>query len=194
MGRSSKAQSEVNRAHLVHLACALFAEHGYDAVGLEEVAVAAGQTRGAVYHHFGSKRGLFSAALAKVQASVGDAVQAAALAESDPWEGLVAGCHAFLDAAASDGARRVMLVDGPAVLGWQEWRDGDAASSRRLLEEGLHQLGTRGDVAPDEVAALATLLSGAMNETALWLAQEGEPVRDAAHAGLDRVLTGLRRR
>jgi AcrR family transcriptional regulator len=151
MGRSSKAQSEVNRAHLVDIACALFAEHGYDAVGLEEVAVAAGQTRGAVYHHFGSKRGLFSAALVQVQGSVAEAVEAAAVAETDPWDGLVAGCHAFLVAAASDGARRVMLVDGPAVLGWQEWRDGDAASSRRLLEEGLRELGARGDVAPDEV-------------------------------------------
>ncbi len=193
MGRSSKAQSEVNRAHLVDIACALFAEHGYDAVGLEEVAVAAGQTRGAVYHHFGSKRGLFSAALVQVQGSVAEAVEAAAVAETDPWDGLVAGCHAFLDAAASDGARRVMLVDGPAVLGWQEWRDGDAASSRRLLEEGLRELGARGDVAPDEVAALTILLSGAMNETALWLAQEGRAVRAAAHAALDRVLSGLRR-
>lgn len=193
MGRSSKAQSEANRAHLVDLACLLFAEHGYDAVGLEEVAAAAGQTRGAVYHHFGSKRGLFSAALTQVQALVAADVARAAAAEPDPWDGLVAGCHAFLDAASSVGARRVMLVDGPAVLGWQEWRDADAASSRRLLEEGLRELGERKVVDPDEVGALTILLSGAMNEAALALAAEGPSVRDAVHAGLDRLLIGLRR-
>ncbi|KAA1422818.1 TetR/AcrR family transcriptional regulator [Mumia zhuanghuii] len=193
MGRSTKAQSAINRAHLVDLACELFAERGYESVGLDDVAAAAGQTRGAVYHHFGSKRGLFLAALTQAQEAVAHVVAEAAAATTDPWDALVAGCHAFLDAAADDSVRRILLVDGPSVVGWQEWRELDAVNSRRLLEEGLRELEAHGDLDDGSAAALAVTLSGAMNEAALWTAEAGGRTRAEAHAALTAILGGLRR-
>ncbi|MGH1561851.1 TetR/AcrR family transcriptional regulator [Mumia sp. DW29H23] len=192
VGRSSKAQSEINRAHLVDLAGTLFAERGYDAVSLDDVAHEAGLTRGAVYHHFGSKRGLFVAAVGRAHETVAARVEAAASAEVDLWDGLVAGCHAFLDAAADPSVRRLVLIDGPRVLGWQEWRSLDAATSRQLLATGLRALEDRGDVARGSADALATLLSGAMNDAALEVAEPGSATREELHAALDRILGCLR--
>jgi AcrR family transcriptional regulator len=100
MPRRTKAQSDATAAEVRKAARDLFATHGYAAVGLERVAVAAGVTRGAVYHHFGSKEGLFAAVLAEVHAMVGSSVAEAAdqvwAASGDPWGSFEAGCRAFL--------------------------------------------------------------------------------------------------
>src|SRR5690606_9621457 len=124
----------------------LFAKSGYAAVSLEDLAARASVTRGAVYHHFDGKRGVFEAVLDTVHAEIASAVDAAAEAADSPWGQLVAGCHAFIDAANEPGVRRILLVDGPAVLGWQRWRELDAAHSGRLLDDVLGELGSEGVV------------------------------------------------
>lgn len=185
MARASREQSEETARTVRVVARRLFTDHGYAAVGLEQVAAEAGVTRGAVYHHFGSKRELFSAVLADVQASVAAAVEESAPGEG--WAAVESGCLAFLRASLAPEVRRVMLLDGPAVLGWAQWRQLDAEGSGRLLEEGLRALP---DLAVDPGAASA-LLSGAMNEAALWVAGGGDQV--AAEQGLRLLLTALRR-
>lgn len=177
MGRSTRAGSLLTREKLVRAGRELFLEHGYDGVGMEDVAAAADVTRGALYHHFGSKRGLFAAVAATVHAEVADAVAAAARSAGPGWPGIEAGCVAFLEAASSARVRRILLLDAPAVLGWQHWRSVDAANSRRLLEEGLGELERAGELRGGDAQAVAMLLSGAMNEAVLWLAEE--PGRDA---------------
>ncbi|HLU58824.1 MAG TPA: helix-turn-helix domain-containing protein [Pseudonocardia sp.] len=188
-------QRERTRAVLVEVSRQLFATRGYAAVGLAEIVRTAGVTKGALYHHFeGGKADLFRAVLAQVQADVGRAVAAAADAEADPWDQLVAGCRAFLTASTADpGVRRIMLVDGPAVLGWSEWRAMDEATSARHLAEALTGLVETGVIAPQPVEPLVRLLSGAMNEAALWLAETAAPsALDAVLAPLVRMLGALR--
>ncbi|MEJ2860067.1 TetR/AcrR family transcriptional regulator [Actinomycetospora flava] len=169
-------QRERTRRALVAQARALFATRGYGDVGLAEIVAAAGVTKGALYHQFDGKTALFRAVLADVAAEVADAVVAAAEAQGDdPWAQLTAGSRAFLEASTDPAVARIALVDGPAVLGWTEWRAVDEATSGRHLVEALETLVARGVLAPRPVAPLAHLLGGAMNEAALWLAVTDEP-------------------
>jgi AcrR family transcriptional regulator len=170
-----------------------FAADGYHGVVLAEVAAGAGVTKGAAYHHFSSKAGLFRAVVAEVQHELGERVAAAAMAEDGPWEQLRAGCRAFLSAGTDPAVRRIVLLDAPTVLGWDEWRALDEESSARHLAEALESLMSAGIIAPQPVEPLARLLSGAMNEAALWLAGTATPGALAeTEQALDRLLRGLR--
>lgn len=193
MPRRTKPESDATAAEVRKAAQELFAAHGYAAVGLEQVAAAAGVTRGAVYHHFGSKHGLFTAVLSETHAEVGRSVAEAAdrvrLARGDPWESFEAGCRAFLQVSSSSEVRRIMLVDGPAVVRWKAWRDYDTAASGHHLDEALGELAALGMLSAPSVSAAGALLSGAMNEAALWVASR--PTSDSKHA-LDEASSTLR--
>ncbi|MGW1740682.1 TetR/AcrR family transcriptional regulator [Nocardia sp. NPDC001965] len=168
-------QREQTRHTLLHESRQLFATKGYAAVGLSEIVAAAGVTKGALYHSFDSKLALFRAVLADVQNEVGVRVAAAADAEPDPWTQLVTGCETFLTTCTTPEIQRIMLIDGPAVLGWQEWRAMDETASARHLEEALTALVADGVIPPQPIPPLTHLLSGAMNEAALWLATAPGP-------------------
>ncbi|MCX4985803.1 TetR/AcrR family transcriptional regulator [Streptomyces sp. NBC_00572] len=186
-------QREHTRRTLLRESRRLFATQGYAAVGLAEIVRAAGVTKGALYHHFDGKAALFRAVLEQVQQDVGRAVAAAADAEDDPWGQLLAGCRTFLAAGADPDIQQIMLLDGPAVLGWNEWRALDEASSAHHLANALTVLVDRGILAPQPVEPLTRLLSGAMNEAALWLASSADPTDlTEAQAALTRILEGLR--
>lgn len=185
MPRSSREESAATGRRIREVARRLFAAEGYAAVGLERVASEAGVTRGAVYHHHASKSDLFGAVLEDVQTEIASAVLAAA--PGDGWEAVEAGALAFVRTATRADIRRILLLDGPAVLGWQEWRRIDREHGGRLLDEGLRALP---DLAIDPDAA-AALLDGAMNELAMWLAAGGDP--HAGEAGLRRIIRSLRR-
>ncbi|MEU4573047.1 MULTISPECIES: TetR/AcrR family transcriptional regulator [Nonomuraea] len=186
-------QRERTRKTLISVARRLFAGHGYAAVGLAEIVRESGVTKGALYHHFDGKAELFRAVLEEVQQEVAARVAAAADAESGAWAQLKAGCAAFLAAGADPEVQRIMLVDGPAVLGWSEWRAMDEAASARHLAEALTALIDEGVIAPQPVAPLTHLLSGAMNEAALWLAGSARPGDLAdTQAALSRLLDSLR--
>ncbi|WJY54206.1 TetR/AcrR family transcriptional regulator [Streptomyces chengbuensis] len=186
-------QRELTRGALVREGRRLFAAEGYAAVGLAEIVRAAGVTKGALYHHFDGKAALFRAVLEEVQQEVAGRVAAAAGAEDDPWAQLTAGCRAFLTAGTDPQVQRIMLLDGPAVLGWNEWRALDEAASARHLTEALAGLTAAGEIPPQPVEPLTRLLSGAMNEAALWLASSHGPTDlDDTWAALSRMLEALR--
>ncbi|MFI9504276.1 TetR/AcrR family transcriptional regulator [Nocardia sp. NPDC052566] len=184
-------QREETRRVLLRESRRLFAAKGYGAVGLSEIVAAAGVTKGALYHNFDSKAELFGAVLEQVQHEVGDRVAAAAAATTDPWAQLVTGCETFLTTCIDPDIQRIMLVDGPAVLGWHEWRAMDAAASEQHLSEALQSLIDAGVLADQPVAPLTHLLSGAMNEAALWLATTPQALPDTT-AALRRLLEALR--
>ncbi|WP_285731336.1 TetR/AcrR family transcriptional regulator [Nocardiopsis sp. ATB16-24] len=192
--RGSRAhQREQTRLTLLRESRRLFAQHGYGGVSLSRIVTAAAVTKGALYHHFEGKTALFRAVLEEVQTEVGQTVALAAEAHDDPWRRLTTGCRAFLTAATAPDVRRIMLVDGPAVLGWSTWRAQDEAASARRLTEVLVALVDTGVLTPRPVAPLAHLLSGAMNEAALWLADSDDP-RDLEDvwAALSLMLESLR--
>jgi AcrR family transcriptional regulator len=194
MPRRSREHSEATAARVLEVAEELFTRDGYASTGLEAVAAAAGVTRGAVYHHYAGKLALFRAVLHRAQGVVADAVEEAAAGAADPWAALEAGCRAFLTASSAPPVRRVVLVDAPAVLGWQEWRAEDAAQSGRLLLEALTELRHAGLLRDHPVEPAAALLSGAMNEAALWIAARPDPVEatEAVWPALRSMIRALR--
>jgi AcrR family transcriptional regulator len=190
---SACSPPRTTRRTLLREARRLFATEGYGAVGLSAIVRAAGVTKGALYHHFDSKADLFHAVLEEVQQEVAQRVLAAAEAHVDPWAQLSAGCRAFLTASTDPDIQRIMLVDGPAVLGWNAWRAMDEAASARHLADALTTLIEQGTIAPQPVAPLTHLLSGAMNEAALWLATSADPADlDTTWDALSSLLEGLR--
>lgn len=191
--RRTKAASDATAATLLDEATLQFAERGYAAVTIEDVAAGAGVTRGAVAHHFGTKRHLFEHVLARTQQAVGDAVAEAADSIADPWTAFEMGCWTFLAQSLADPVRQIVLIDAPAVLGWETWRHHDAATSGHHLAEALKELVDIGLVDVASVPAATALLSGAMNEAALWAAsQADETAFDEAWNELRRLLDAIR--
>jgi len=168
-------QREATIAKLISIARDVFTRDGYANASTEEIVHQAGVTRGALYHHFGSKEGLFQAVLASVQADVGARVEAHSNQTSDIWGQLIGGCIAFLEASLDPQVHRIMLIDAPAVLGWSLWRELDAQHSMASLREVLLELMDEGRIVKLPLTALTHLLSGAMNEGALWIAQSDNP-------------------
>lgn len=186
-------QRDQTRRRLLAASRELFAARGYADVGLAEIVRTAGVTKGALYHHFPEgKETLFAAVLEQVQGEVGEAVVAAAEREPDPWNQFLAGCRAFLQASIAPAIARVMLVDGPAVLGWARWRTLDDAASGRHLVEALEGLVAAGVIPPRPVGPLARLLSGAMNEAAMSLTDDGCDGVDQTWTEFVTLLAGLR--
>lgn len=200
MPRRTKAESDATATRILEAAHVLFAAEGYAAVGLERVAAAAGVTRGAVYHHFDNKDRLFTSVLSKTHADVGgkvaEAAERAMAASNDPWVSLETGCRTFLEVSSSPAVRRIMLLDGPAVVGWKAWRDYDAAASGHLLDEALHELSDLGLMTAVSVPAAGALVSGAMNEAVIWVVshpvEQHEQALGEAWAALRVLLAGLR--
>lgn len=174
----------------------LFSQRGYAAVSTEEVVRTAQVTRGALYHHFAGKRELFLAVFEDAQREIAARIEAAALAASDSWTGLLAGCRAFLEVSLDPGLQRIVMLDAPAVLGWEMWRQVDAVHGLSSLKAGLTDLIEAGLITPQPVDALAHLLSGAMNEAALWIAQAPDPPEalEQAMTTLQVLLKGLQQK
>ena len=187
-------QRDRTRTEIVRLATARFAEHGYAGVALEELMAEAGLTRGALYHHFGSKQGLFQAVVEQAQRGVAQAVEQASTGHGDVLDDFLAGCRAFLEASLAPEVRRILLIEGPAVLGWGEWREGDLDTSVRLLDEGIAELAAAGLIEWRSLDTVSTMLSGALNEVAIANAASPDPARgiDDAVETLARFLLGLR--
>lgn len=193
--RTKAAQRDATIAALVGAARRLFAERGYAAVGTEEIVQAAGVTRGALYHHFRrGKEELFQAVLVQVSAETTTRIARQAAAAGDPWDELVTGIDAFLDACTTPDMQRIVLIDGPAVLGWDLWRAIDAEHGLGLLEQAVQGAIDAGKLAPQSARAVAHVLLGALDEAAMVVARADDPVSARAEMGrtLRHLLEGLR--
>jgi AcrR family transcriptional regulator len=193
MNRQSQ-RTEATRARLLEVARRMFVDRGYAAVPAEELVREAGLTRGALYHHFGGKDGLFAVLYEQVQREVTERIDAAAEVQPDAWGALRAGCRAFLECCVDPEVQRIVLLDAPVVLSWEAWREVDARYGLGSLREGLRMAREAGALAGGSPEAAAHLLLGAMNEAAMWIARAEDPAAalGEAWAGLDGMLEGLR--
>lgn len=172
----------------------LFAERGYAAVGTNEVVQRAGVTRGAMYHHFHDKRDLFRAVYEQVEEELVAATAGRMSGIEDPWELLVAGVRSFFDACTDPVVMRIALTDGPAVLGWQEWREIGNRYGLGLVSFGLQNAMEAGFLRRADVKPLAHLVLGALDEAAMLIANADDPgaTRERAEETLLVLLEGLR--
>jgi AcrR family transcriptional regulator len=193
--RTKAAQRDATIAALIAAARELFTQRGYAAVGTEEIVQAAGVTRGALYHHFrGGKEQLFQAVLVQVSAETTTRIAQMASNAGDPWDELVTGIDAFLDACTTPEMQRIVLIDGPAVLGWDVWRAIDAEHGLGLLEQVVQNAIDAGQLAPQSARAVAHVLLGALDEAAMVVARAEDPIAARAEMGktVRHLLDGLR--
>ena len=186
---SKAAQSEATRAKLVKAARRLFAKHGYAAVGTEEVVKKAGVTRGALYHQFEDKKDLFRAVFEQVESGVSQEIAAQALAATDPLDALRTGTRLWMDACVDPEVRRIILVDGPSVLGWDEWREIAARYGLGLIAAALQAAMEAGAIEQQPLMPLAHVVMGALDAAALYVAEAQDP--EAARKEMDPVLERL---
>ena len=193
-GRTQVERSQTSKAALVAAARSLFAERGFADVGTGEIVAAAGLTRGALYHQFGDKQRLFVAVLEQVEQEVTDQVAAVLQSGGDPLQQLVDGADAWLDACADTGVQQIVLVDGPAVLGWQRWREIGQRYGLGLTRAALEQAIAAGAIPAQPVAPLAHVLIGALDEAALFVSRAEDPelARTQMRQVLRRLVQGLR--
>lgn len=193
--RTQRQRSAATREALVAAARPLFAEHGYAAVSTDQIAKAAGVTRGALYHQFAGKEELFAAVFEQVEAEI-VARMTAGLATVDPTDAaemLADDIDAWLAACAEPDVRRIALIEAPAALGWSRWREIGQRYGVGLVEAALQMMIDAGQVAPQPVRPLAHVVIGALEEAGLYAARAED--RDAAtaevRASLLALLTGL---
>jgi AcrR family transcriptional regulator len=185
-GRRTQAERRTHtRAALMAAGRALFTERGFAGAGREEIVERAGLTRGALYHHFASKEELFAAVYEAVESDLCDAVVAAAAGSSDPVEGLRLGAFAFLDAAATEEVRRIVLLDGPAVLPPEVQHEIAQRYGLGLVREALRTADAAGRLKVGPVDLLAPVLLAALHEAATSIADGGD------EAGMRQVVESL---
>jgi AcrR family transcriptional regulator len=187
-------QSLETQDRLVKAAKSLFATKGYAGTAMEDLVAKAGMTRGALYHQYADKRDLFRAVFEAVEAELGQHIAMSVGAETDPWAQLRAGARAFLTHATTPAIRRIVLIDGPSVLGWEEWRRIDSLHSLGMVRAVFEMNVAAGNVVPQPIEPLAHLIVGALNEAALAVAaaDDVDAVREEFVASLERVLDALR--
>lgn len=193
MTRSRAEMIEATRAKLLATARQAFREAGYAATSMDDFTAAAGLTRGALYHHFGDKKGLLAAVVEQIDGEMDQRLATIAALAPDAWTALRGRCRAYLEMAAEPEIRRIVLQDARAVLGaaTDSSQQQCIASLSALLQTMMDQ-GVIETAAPQ---ALARLINGSLVESAFWIAQEPEngPRLNQALQALDLLMRGLRR-
>ncbi|MFQ6553742.1 TetR/AcrR family transcriptional regulator [Aestuariibius insulae] len=175
MATASRAKGmEETRAKLIAAARRAFAAEGYAAASMDALTAAAGVTRGALYHNFGDKKGLMAAVVAQVDGEMAMKAQQVGATVDDPWGSFLAEGLAYIELALDPEIQRIVLLDGPAVLGDpSQWPSQSACleETRRVVSDLMET----GVLKPIDVEATARLLSGAALNAALWVAASEEP-------------------
>lgn len=190
--RTQAERRAQTRAALIAAGRTLFTEQGFAGAGREEIVERAGLTRGALYHHFASKEDLFAAVYEEIERDLCEAVVVAAAGSSDPVEGLRRGAFAFLDAAATPEVRRVVLLDGPAVLPPEVQHEIAQRYGLGLVREALRAADAAGRLVVGPVDLLAPVLLAALHEAATSIAdgQDSAGMRQVVESLLNAITTG----
>jgi AcrR family transcriptional regulator len=179
----------------VQAARPLFAAHGFGNVSTEAIVQAAGVTRGAMYHQFADKAELFAEVFETVEAEVTSRIAAAVAAggATDPIEVMKIGAGIWLDACAEPEVQRIVLMESPAVLGWERWHEIGLRHGLGLVQGLIAQGISAGRIPEQPVEPLAHVLIGALDEAALYIARAGDRVQARADIGavIDRLVDGL---
>jgi AcrR family transcriptional regulator len=188
-----RARGDATRRQIIDTARSLFAEVGFFDTSVADIVARSGVgTRGAFYHHFDDKTQVFRVVFEEVEQDL--VLRAiASPPQGEPWERLVQGLHRFLDAALEPDVQQIILVDGPAVLGWQTRRSIEEANSIAAIQAVLRRAMDDGTIVELPSAELAHVVSAVVEEAALLVAHADDvnAARRAAGRILDHLLAGL---
>src|SRR5271166_1138382 len=183
------AQTAATRSRLEKVAHDLFAARGYEGVSAEELVAEADVTRGALYHHYDGKEGLFAAVVETTMRELHAELVRETAGLADPLAALERGIGVFLKACSEPSVQRILLVDAPAVLGWQKWREMDAKYGLGLIRQALSAAMAMQLLARRDVDVLAHLLLGSLTEAAMLIARSPNPAK--ARKGAERALASV---
>jgi AcrR family transcriptional regulator len=173
-GKRRAEMMEETRAKLIQAARKAFAAKGYAGSSMDDLTAEAGLTRGALYHNFGDKKGLLQAVIDQMDAEILVRMRAAHAAAATPWEGFMAEAIAYIEMSLEPEIQRIMLLDGPAVLGDpSQWENQNACL--RTTAQTIQALIDDGTVKPVNAEAAARLVNGAALNAALWIAAADDP-------------------
>ena len=194
MDRPNKnvARGEATRSQLIAVARRMFADRGYEDTSIEAVLREAGVSRGSLYHHFPSKEALFEAVAEDVETTVGAQTVAATAGADGPVAALRAGFLAWVRLAGDPVVQRILLIDGPAVLGWERWRAMEERHALGAIRMMLVAAAPQARLRPELAGTLAHVLLASVNEVALLVARSDDP-QAAMKAGEDAIDELLRR-
>jgi AcrR family transcriptional regulator len=174
MAKTRNETMQENRAKLIAAARKAFAEKGYAAASMDELTADAGLTRGALYHNFGDKRGLLAAVVDQIDTEMAARAQQIGSRAGDDWQGLLAEGAAYIEMALNPEVQRIVLLDGPAVLGDpSQWPSQN--NCLQVTKSTVERLTAQGILKPLDAEAAARLLSVAAHNAALWIAASDDP-------------------
>jgi AcrR family transcriptional regulator len=175
MAAKTRAQMvEETRAKLITAARKAFATKGYAAASMDDLTAEAGLTRGALYHNFGDKKGLLWAVIDQIDGEMLARLRIVQEGAATPWLALLAESTAYIEMALEPEIQRIMLLDGPAVLGDPAKWPNQTACLRRI-EKTVQQLIDDGTLKKVDAEAATWLLNGAVLNAALWIAAAENP-------------------
>ncbi|MDT5109747.1 MAG: hypothetical protein QOE04_3923 [Mycobacterium sp.] len=193
--RTQAERTAATRARLLEAGRALFATDGYAAVSTQAIVDAAGVTRGALYHQFGDKAGLFDAVYEEVERDVVAAIMTriAAAAPATQLEAMRIGARLFLEECSSPKVQRIVLIDAPSVLGWDRWREVGMRYGLGIVEAMLMQAIADGAIPDQPTRPAAHVLLGALDEAALYVSRAADAAKALEQMFLvcDRLITGI---
>jgi AcrR family transcriptional regulator len=187
-------RGRATRAHLVDVATRLFAAAGYDGTSIEAVLAESGASRGSLYHHFANKEALFLAVMEDASTRAVQPTAEAIGAFTDPVTALRMGCLAWIRLADDPVVRQIVLIDAPAVLGWQRWRELDEQGPLGVIRGLLSGAADAGRIEARHVDVFAHIVVASINEVALMLARTDDrtealaTAESAVNEFLDRLL------
>ncbi len=194
-GRRQQYSSATKRA-LVEVATRLFTQHGYAATSLDAIVAGARVTKGALYHHFTGKQALFEAVFEKVEGESARRIRASLKGTSDPWEKALAGLRAFLDVVRDPTYQRVVIQEGPAILGYERFREQEERSSYAIVQDIVRSVLEAGTFELDEamIATFSRIFFGAMSAAGETVTSAEDPRVAVAQVetAITFILTGLR--
>ncbi|MGO7167251.1 TetR/AcrR family transcriptional regulator [Rhizobium leguminosarum] len=174
MVRKRSETMQENRVKLIAAARKTFAEKGYSAASMDELTADVGLTRGALYHNFQDKRGLLAAVVDQIDTEMAVRAQEIGARAGNDWQGLLAEGAAYIEMALNPEVQRIVLLDGPAVLGDpSQWPSQN--NCLQVTKSTVERLIAQGVLKPLDPEAAARLLSGAALNAALWIAASEDP-------------------
>lgn len=194
MVRRTRAAMQETRALLLATARQMFSELGYAHTSMDDLTARAGLTRGALYHHFGDKKGLLAAVVEQLDAEMDERLRAITDTAENAWDGFRQRCRAYLEMALEPEIQRIMLRDARAVLG------GGSPEAQRHCIESMRQLienlVLQGVLVQAQAQALAALIYGSLAEATVWIAEaeNGDTRLAQASQAFDLLLRGVLKR
>jgi AcrR family transcriptional regulator len=195
MSRTQAERSGMTTSLLTAAARNLFGRDGYAATSIDAVAAAAGMTKGAAYHHFQGKVALFQAVFEAEQRRMAEELERVAAQERDLWSAVHRGCRRILEECLDPAFRQIILLDAPAVLGWETVRAIEYRHTLRVLMGGVEGAAAEGRLIDGDLTVRAHVIFGAVCEGGMLLARSDDPsaALPAVTAEMDRLLDGFGR-